>query len=266
VARSSHRHTVLALIAALAGVAALISDTAAQPAAQTHTIPDWNGVWVIAGDFMDKQDGKEVAAPGRFDPSRKRDEQHPVYKGVYLQKFLAVKQAIKAGKPIGDRGALCLPQGMPAFWEGPYSFEILQTPTQINISQEWNQQTRRIYLNEHQQPADPDPTYNGHSIGHWEGDVLVVDTVAVREDTHMTGDSGGPHSDAMHITERLEPEGRDLLKVVMTIDDPKAFLQPYVETIHLHRKAGMEMMEYVCEENNRNPVDTHGVTGVKLQK
>jgi hypothetical protein len=263
------RQFIPSLIATLVGAAAVAgfagAATSVGPPAQR---PDWNGVWVIADSFMDKQDGTEVAAPGRFDPAEQASQaaNTPAYKGKYLAEYRASQQAIAEGKPIDDRGAMCLPQGMPAFWEGPYAFEIIQTRAQINIYQEWNEQTRRIYLNERKQPADFDPTYNGHSIGHWNGNVLVADTVGIRADTHITGDAGGHHSDAIHITERFTSEGPERLKVVMSVEDPKAFSRPWVEVIHLHRKHGMEVMEYVCEENNRNPVSPSGVTGTVLGK
>jgi hypothetical protein len=262
------RHFISSLVAALVCATASGLAGAATSEGPPAKRPDWNGVWVIADSFMDKQDGTEVAAPGRFDPAEQASlaANVPAYKGQYLQNYRASQQAIAAGKPIDDRGAKCLPQGMPAFWEGPYAFEILQTPAQLNISQEWNEQTRRIYLNERKQPADLDPTYNGHSIGRWEGNTLSVDTVGIRADTHITGDAGGHHSDAIHITERFRSEGPDRLKVEMSVADPKAFSRPWVEVIHLHRKHGMEMMEYVCEENNRNPVSPSGVTGTTLGK
>ncbi len=267
-AHSGGRNFDLGRAAALFWAAASSFAGAATSVGPPAVHPDWNGVWVIADSFMDKQDGTEVAAPGRFDPAEQASlaANIPAYKGKYLVAYRASQKAIAAGKPIGDRGAMCLPQGMPAFWEGPYAFEILETPAQINISQEWNEQTRRIYLDERKQPADLDPTYNGHSIGRWEGKVLVVDTAGIRADTHITGDEGGTHSDAIHITERLSGEGANRVKVVMTVEDPKAFSRPWVEVIHLHRKHGMEMMEYVCEENNRNPVSPSGVTGTVLDK
>jgi hypothetical protein len=264
------RHVLLSIVVALVWAASAGAAHAGAGNQSEHPSapPNWNGVWVIAGDFMDKQDGTEVAAPGRFDPTEQASAgaNLPAYKGSYLADYRATQKAIAEGKPVDDRGAQCLPQGMPAFWGGPYAFEILQTPDQINIYQEWNEQTRRIHLDERRHPAELEPSYNGHSIGHWEDTVLIVDTVAIRADTHMTGDAGGRHSDAIHIVERFRSEGPDRLEVTMTVHDPKAFSRPWIDVIHLHRKHGMEVMEYVCEENNRNPVSPAGVTGVTLGK
>lgn len=264
---SGGRYLALTMTVALAWASPHTAHAAAA-VAPGHAPPDWNGVWVLG--WMAKPNPAVIASPGRFDPAAAARllANVPAYKGKYLEQFQALQRSIAEGKPVDDLGALCLPQGMPGFWVGPYAFEILQTPRQINLYQEWNEQTRRIYLNENKQPADLDPSYNGHSIGHWEGDVLVVDTAAVRADTLVLPGIGisGPHSDAMHISERFQSEGPDRLQVTMTVDDPKAFSKPWVDVVHLLRKPGMQVMEYVCEENNRNPVGANGETEAVLDK
>jgi hypothetical protein len=118
----------------------------------------------------------------------RRNANQPEFKAVYLEKVQRRAQAEAQGKPIQDIGALCLPQGMPGFWNGPYAFEIIQTPKQLNFYQEWNEQTRRIYMDGRAHPEDPDPSYNGHSIAHWEAAVLVVDTVAIGVGTPLFRD------------------------------------------------------------------------------
>jgi hypothetical protein len=219
--------------------------------AKAQAPPDLNGVWVIADSFMDRQDGKSVAAPGRLGENHGvRPHGSPVLKGEYAERLAAQAAAQAAGKPYDEPTARCLPQGVPRFWSGPYAFEILQTPYEIHLSQEWNAQTRRIYLDGRGHPADLDPSYNGHSIARWEGQTLVVDTVGLTTDSLVNGE-GAPHSDALHITERmhLEPEG--LLDVQVTSDDSKAFAEPWRMEYRLKRKPGMEIQEYVCEQNNR---------------
>lgn len=220
-----------------------------------------SGVWVLSDTFMDKQDGKEVAAPGRASEGSgavlPMYLQSPVLKGEYEAQRKKNEELIRKGTPVDDSGAMCLPQGMPDFWGGPYAFEFLQTDTQLNISQEWNEQTRRIYLDGRAHPKDYDPSFNGHSIGRWEGGVLVVDTIGIRAET---GVQGAHHSDALHIIERIRQTAPDRLEVEMTAYDPKAFQQPWVAIYPLHHKPGMEIQEYSCEENNRNQVDENGVT------
>jgi len=210
---------------------------------------------------MDRQDGKDVAAPGRAseesDAALPMYLQAPVFKGEYEAERKKIEALSRKGTPVEDSGAMCLPQGMPAFWGGPYAFEILQTDKQINISQEWNEQTRRIYIDGRPHPKDYDPSFNGHSIGHWEGRVLVVDTIGIRAETKV---AGAHHSDALHIVERIRQSAPDALEVEMTAYDPKAFQQPWVAIYPLRHKPDMELQEYSCEENNRNQVDEHGVT------
>jgi hypothetical protein len=267
---------IVAALIAVAGIAvgttASAQSSAAKPTtpskATTHQVvvkrqPFYlSGVWVIADSFMDKQDGTSVAAPGRLSEANPDQIammlQLPVLKGDYEKRRLQAHALMAQGKPVDDTGALCLPQGMPAFWIGPYAFEILQTDKQINISQEWNEQTRRIYIDGRTHPRDYDPSYNGHSIGHWQGDELLIDTVGIREDTKIGAESH--HSDAIHIVERIKKTAPDLIRVEMTVYDPKAFMQPWVAVYRLRHKPGMEMQEYSCEDNNRNTVDANGVT------
>lgn len=219
---------------------------------------DWDGVWVLADTFMDKQDGTFLATPGRAGEDKDPPVSEPKLRGDYLKQHEALLQAEAAGKRTGDSGAECLPQGMPRFWHGPYAFEILRTPLQINIYQEWNEQTRRIFLDGRRHNPDADPSYNGHSIGHWEGRELVVDTALVRVDSGLG--AGATHSDQLHIVEHIKQIGADLLEVTMTVTDPLALAEPWISVYRLRRKPGMEIQEYVCTENNRNVTDVNGVT------
>src|SRR5262245_30825254 len=95
--------------AGLESSGASVRQTRTAPAA----VPDWTGIWVIKDSFMDKQDGTSVAAPGRNDADDDLTHPRPPLKGRYLQAATLAEQADAAGKPIGDRGARCLPQGMP---------------------------------------------------------------------------------------------------------------------------------------------------------
>lgn len=248
---SNEKRWVATLLAAtLVGAAPAWASAEGDQAAATQsaTIPDWNGVWVL--QWMVKKDTSFLATPGRADAASAARAAgfaftQPAYKGEYLARFQAARKTRIEGKD--DSAAACLPPGLPGFWTGPYAFEITQTSRQINLYQEGWEQTRRIYLDERAQPAPDDltPSYNGHSIGHWEGNVLLIDTVGITTETRM------PHSDAMHASERIEGEGPDRLKVTMTVEDPQALVKPWVTVTHLYRKHGMEIMEYVCEENNR---------------
>ena len=168
-------------------------------------------------------------------------------------------RAFSAGAPIDDVTADCLPPGMPHIQVVPYPFEIMQTPGRVTMLFEYAGQVRRIYL-DGGQPKEPDPTYYGTSVGHWDGDVLTVTTANIREET-QDDFSGLPHSDALTITERFRRTAPDTLEDAITLDDPKAYAEPFtsVRTYKLHPT--WTIGEYVCEENNRNQIQANGVTG-----
>ncbi len=233
---------------------------------------DWTGVWVIADSPMDTQDSSTTFGPGRANPGSQAAQadffaNQPALTPEYLAKqqarLKAVAEAEKAGKYLDVASAECKPVGMPRFWFGPYAFEIIQSPTQINLYQEAWQQTRRVYLDGrgHPSPDEADPEYLGHSIGHWDGGTLVIDTEQFSGST-MTF-FGAEHSDAMRIGERITETEPGLIDVEVTVEDPKALVKPWVSHYRLRRKPGMEAGDYVCE-NNRNPVAEDGSTTTKL--
>jgi hypothetical protein len=241
--------------------------------AQAGRIPDLNGIWVFADSFMDRQDGVFLAAPGRAEASERENKLFsmgsPKFKGEYAKRAAELQAAEKAaeakGKVLGEAAADCIPPGMPGFWMGPYAFEIVQNAKQINFFQESWEQTRRIYLDGRKHPSldDVDPLYQGHSVGHWEGDTLVVDTVNISSAATLLG--GVPHSDKLSVSERFHLVPPDILDIRVTILDPDALAEPWVIIRKLRRKPGMEIHDYVCAENNRNHSDASGATQTILK-
>jgi hypothetical protein len=133
-----------------------------------------------------------------------------------------------------------------------YGMEFLQTPGQIAITSEWQAASRRVWLNQKHPPAEElDPTYAGHSIGHWEDDTLVVDTVGVREDVPVNY-SGLPHGPRLHIVERFTSKKPGILVNEINITDPDAFVAPWVEVQTYRFRPELSLREFVCLENNRN--------------
>jgi hypothetical protein len=121
---------------------------------------------------------------------------------------------------------------------------------------EADSQVRRIWMNRGHLPEDElEPTYYGDSIGRWEGDALVVDTVGFNTQTTIRG---APHSDKMHIVERWTRKGPDTLEVQITITDPEAFTRPIVQTVTYGRRPDWRIREYSCNENNRDEPDASG--------
>ena len=241
------------LAATLGLVLAAVALASPAAAAAPAKVPNWTGIWERQGSILFDPD----ARPGRPQRPPLRPEAQAAY-----DKILA---AAAAGNPIADPGAACLPAGMPRVMVMTYPMEILQTANQVTIIAEWSSQTRRIFTDGRGHPADPDPTYQGHSVGHWEGDTLVIDTIGVRGDT-VFDSTGLGHSDKMHISERMRLSAPGILEDQLTIEDPVSFTQPWVITRKYKRaEPGFEIMEYVCQENNRNPVGPDGVTGFTMQ-
>ena len=170
--------------------------------------------------------------------------------------------AQRAGKPITDSTAQCMPSGVPRVMGAPYPIEVLQSKKQVVILHEVQHLFRHIYLNE-DHPKDLDPTFMGHSVGRWEGDTLVVDTTAINKDT-LINEAGDPHSDKMHIVERWsKSKDGQVLTDLLTIDDPGAYSKPWSIEYKYYWRPDIRFIEYICEENNRNFTDENGVVRAK---
>lgn len=142
---------------------------------------------------------------------------------------------------------LCQPPGIPRLMNLAFPFEIVQTPKVVYFLMEYDQHVRRVFIDgKHLENADP--TWHGHSIGHWEGRTLVVDTVGFNEDTWLDM-RGHLHSDALHVIERftLSDDGKSL-KHEVTIDDPKMYSKPWQgETKSHQRRTDLVIQEFICE-------------------
>jgi hypothetical protein len=149
-----------------------------------------------------------------------------------------------------DPEALCLPTGVPR--QAPYPWRILQTPTHMFFLFEGNIHSyRQIFMDGRPHPADPDPTWYGHSVGRFEGDTLVIDTVGFN-DKFWFDFAGHPHTEKLHTIERYRrPEFGKLLYEV-TIDDPGAYTKPFTLYGDHTYESSTELMEYICNENNQD--------------
>ncbi len=176
--------------------------------------------------------------------------------------YAAKKRELDARNFDDTEAANCLPTGMPAIMGHPYPYEFLLTPGKVTIVSEAYMQVRHIYTDGRPLPADPDPTFNGTSIGRWEGDTLVVETIGFSPLTTIARNV--PHSDKMRITERFRLTGPDTMSIETTVIDADALAKPWTTTRTLARHRDWTIREYVCEENNRNFLDAQGKAGVKL--
>jgi len=176
--------------------------------------------------------------------------------------YAAKKRELDAQNLDDTEAANCLPTGMPAIMGHPYPYEFLLTPGKVTIVSEAYQQVRHIYTDGRPLPADPDPTFNGTSIGRWERGTLLVETIGFSPLTTIARNT--PHSDKMRIVERFRLTGSDMMSVETTVIDPDALTKPWTTTRTLARHREWTVREYICEENNRNFLDAHGKAGVNL--
>ncbi len=154
----------------------------------------------------------------------------------------------------------CKPAGGPRQFMSPYGLEIVDVPDlkQIFVFNISNAQSYRvIYMDGRPHPKDLRPSYFGHSVGKWEGDTLVIDSVGYSEEFWMNRD-GLPHTTQLHLTERLTRTDMENLNYEVTVDDPGAYTSPWTSGYTLGWTKGNELFEYVCQENNLSPESMAG--------
>ncbi len=145
--------------------------------------------------------------------------------------------------------ALCLPPGPMINFAGP--FRIVQTPGIVAVLYEMPNNYRQIFTDGRELPKDPNPTWQGYSVGHWDGDTLVVETIGFN-DKSMIGRQAHPHTEALRLTERYRRRDFGHVELQMTVDDPKTFSRPWKINAELDFQPDTEMLEYVCNENEKD--------------
>ncbi len=143
----------------------------------------------------------------------------------------------------------CLPPGMPGIMRQPYPIEILFTPGRVTMFAETYSQARRIYTDGRPLPEDPDPQFNGNSVGRWDGDTLYVETVGFSDLINYL--PGVTHGENMKIVEKIWLESPTILRFETTITDPGVLAEPMVTQTAFRKEPTWTIREYVCEENNR---------------
>src|SRR2546421_1169769 len=184
------------------------------------------------------------------DLSNGRAANAPALTPEYMAKWEIIRKSRMSGSYEYDPIANCLPPGMPQMMSMAYGMEIMQSKDRITFFSEWQDAMRRVYLDGRKasQKVLDDPTYAGYSTGHWEGDTLVVDTVALRDDTQL--DTFSPHSDQLTVRERIRFIAPGVLEDHITATDPKALVEPHV-MVRTHRKVSPpsdELREFSCAE------------------
>jgi len=211
-------------------------------------LPDWSGVWI----------------PDRKHPNFRFGAVRPSFTPAAAAYIEEQEALVRSGTP-NNLYINCLPEGMPsAVIMARSASEFLFTPGRVTILGE-NDGTRlrRIYTDGRGHPDDPDLTFNGHSIGHWEGDTLVVDTVAILPQSFLPlGQAVGiPNNGDMHIVERIRLAEPDRLEDAVQIEAPKVLTAPWRVTKSLVRSRARkdDIIEASCRQGDfHEAVDSKG--------
>jgi hypothetical protein len=142
----------------------------------------------------------------------------------------------------------CFPPGLPRIYLHPFPMEIIQTPGRVLMIYEFNHFVRQIFTDGRKHNTDFGPTWMGDSIGKWEGDTLVADTIGFNDKTWLDR-MGHPHSEDLHVVERFHRVDANSLKIDLTIEDPKAYTKPWTSELTFQLRKGWNITEMVCEDN-----------------
>ena len=243
--------------AAVVLAASLAGSHAAAPDSRTAAPFDLGGVWMNDNtlDERMKREGRKRQTEAELrGPTSSTAPPAPPLTPEY--KVIHERMQAEAAS-LAEGTQTCEWPGMPTIMTHPYPFEILMTPGRITFIFEVESQVRRIFLDRktHLDPDELDPTYNGDSIGHWEGRTLVIDTIGFNDRRPVRG---LPHSEQMRIVERITPLDQDTIEDEITITDPLAFTKPMVINAQYSRRPDWRIREYSCAENNRDAPDASG--------
>lgn len=169
---------------------------------------------------------------------------------------------LKDGSVTDAARKLCVPDGLPRLLATPYPFEIVQGPPgQITIIYELSHQIRVITM-DRPMPDEKElisfPFYNGHSVGHFENDTLVVESAGFNEKTFVDA-TGAPHTDEMRTLERIRKISPTRLEIVITVHDPRYYTRDWQARFVYNQRNDVRLEDYVCGEGHRDISSVKGV-------
>jgi hypothetical protein len=222
------------------------------------SIPDFSGPWALGGNAFDFAVPRDRQLQGPL-VNTSGDRLVPIgnYDSPLLEPWAAAEvkkhgDLLLAGKLAPDAHTACYPMGLPYVLQVRDNVWFLQTPEWITIAYQNGSQRRAIHMNV-QHSAHPAPSWFGESVGHYEGDTLVIDTIGIAVHELSAVDRfGTPHTEAMHVIERYRvSDDRRTLRGDFTVDDPGTFTAPWNASVTYGRGTA-QPGEYVCAENNAN--------------
>jgi hypothetical protein len=192
--------------------------------------PDLSGIWQTpTGRYLRNlaADGVEV-------------RMHPWAEKLYKERL--------ANEGRDRPSASCLPHSVTDFTSHATPRRVIQVPGLVVFLFEAYHTFRQIHTDGRPLPIDPEPAWDGYSVGRWDGDTLVVETIGINEKSWLD-DSGHPHSDALRVTERFRRPTFGRIDVAITIDDPKAYLKPWTANFHWEYMPDTELLGWACLNN-----------------
>jgi hypothetical protein len=236
------------------------SETAWIPArpAGDDFIPPESG----AGPVMSEK-GHPYVPNGQGEVSyRIADLSSPILQPWAAERMKKPNEEVRAGKVPFTADSRCWPGGVPGFdiYARVRPIYFLQTPKEITIIEESDMQVRRIYLNV-PHSKNPKPSWYGESVGHYEGDELVVDTIGLNDKTFVDS-YRTPHTTRLHVVERFRMlDGGKTLQASIAVDDPGAFTMPWSAIQRWKRREGDTITELICAENPTDFFNNENVAG-----
>ena len=248
------------------GAACLVAGTlaAAQGAPPARAaLPDWSGVWAMQGGTVFDRASVQPPDARAGEPGVR---EFPPYTDEWEAIYKKNIELVRKGS-FPDPVSICgTPHGFPRIMNLPDVYEFAVTPGQVLIVAENGPNVLRIYTDGRAHPAREDlwPTYNGSSVGHWEGDTLVFTTISLKGSSGndvIVDRTGLVLSDASRATTRMRKVDDMTIEAQMVIEDAKALKAPWTVTKRYRKQpAGTWAWDYACAENNRNPISGSGRT------
>jgi len=197
--------------------------------------PDLSGVWLV----------KNSSSLFYITGDLKTEEMQPWAAALYKQREADFRR--------DSDGIHCLPPGPKAgISVGPFPIKILQTPGLVAVLYEYQTIFRQLFTDGRALPKDPNPTWMGYSVAHWEGDTLVATTAGYNDKTALDL-AGHPHTEALRLTERHHHRDIGHMDLQVTFDDPKAYTRPWTLSLEYELIPDGELIEYVCENERDTP-------------
>jgi hypothetical protein len=213
--------------------------------------PDLSGIWIATAAVLLFEGEEAFAAARAEDAAAGRPPGTSNTPPPYRPEAEERRQYFLGRLGIDDPMARCLLTGVPRINFRPLPFEIVQQADRVIMLYEIHHAFRIIPTDGRSHPADMEPSYLGDSVGHWEGDTLVVDVVGFNDKTWLTG-VGTLHSENLRVTERYTRDSYNTIRYEVTMDDPEMLTKPYTVTDTFRLRPNERIREYECLESNED--------------